>query len=609
MKQQKINLSESEVHIILLWNSALYKKDSIIDDVKSKYKIIEVVEVEWGDDMFAKNMARFYGVKLPDIEGKVSHCGKGKFLLIVLKDNNPKYDFCVTSRGTEYVNKNIFSLKEKYRKWTGGGHRIHTTNNIKETDHNLSLLLGINYSDYLDKFYNKENDCRAISRDLSGSMGWRSLEELFYVLNSCLNYVTLRNFEDLPHNYNSAIHGDIDLLVEDFQEALLILNAQKVFDDKNRVHCFTKVNSENILFDFRFVGDQYYCFLWQRDFLRTRILNDNNIYIPSHQNHFYGVLYHVLIHKREIHKKNFQPLMDSYFKMHGYEINKLDFDDLLIELMKFLKSKNYNITIPIDSSVFYDSRFESKNLDEAIRVLSKQLICEIKPFRVDIWKNFSGYVYFQGKDQYGNRLFIKYSGIAESAQREFEVVKFLENSLHFPNVYYFRNQGNEKFVALEMLDGVPLDKINYSKESQDFKYKILKDLVVILKTLLSNKIVHRDIRPSNLMLCERGVVLIDFQFAVGSGFKEISAVRKDPTIVKDLGEKYRFSDYRWDDAFSIYKVALYVDKDFDINYPQLSEAIRSEIGTLVYRGKYKIKCRLKKMRRKVKSVIKRAIKI
>ena len=51
--------------------------------------------------------------------------------------------------------------KEKFRDLTGGGHKIHSTNSPLETNHDLTLLLGINYNDYeillKNKDKNKEN--------------------------------------------------------------------------------------------------------------------------------------------------------------------------------------------------------------------------------------------------------------------------------------------------------------------------------------------------------------------------------------------------------------------------------------------------------------------
>ena len=117
---------------------------------------------------------------------KKNHCGKGEFLLIIFYDNDPKYGYVETSRGTERVNTNIFACKEKFRDLTGGGHKIHSTNSPLETNHDLTLLLGINYNDYeislknkLDKNIENENIIKNIPNNIIGVNGWESLNNYF----------------------------------------------------------------------------------------------------------------------------------------------------------------------------------------------------------------------------------------------------------------------------------------------------------------------------------------------------------------------------------------------------------------------------------------------
>ena len=71
----------------------------------------------------------------------------------------------------------MFDLKTKYRKWTGGGHKIHATNNTQETNHDITLLLGINYNDYLSiAIRSWDNEIKQVKRNLSGTETWKNLE-------------------------------------------------------------------------------------------------------------------------------------------------------------------------------------------------------------------------------------------------------------------------------------------------------------------------------------------------------------------------------------------------------------------------------------------------
>ena len=143
-------MNVNELHLIVLWANARYKEKEILDDISKNLKIRKIYEIEWSKDKVADNFSRFYGQKLPDKSFKEKECGTSSFLCIVVEDENSKYDFVETSRGHEKANIKLFNLKEKYRSWTGGGHKIHTTNSVEETNHDSVLLLGLNYEDLRD---------------------------------------------------------------------------------------------------------------------------------------------------------------------------------------------------------------------------------------------------------------------------------------------------------------------------------------------------------------------------------------------------------------------------------------------------------------------------
>ena len=176
----QLDRNSPELHLMITWERGRYRQKKIFADIQKRCKILECYEVEWSDDTVANNFTRFYGVNLPDGSGKEQDVGRGKFLLLLLLNENPVYEVRLTSRGEERVNTVLFDAKMLYRSWTGGGCKIHATNNPKETDHDLSLLLGINYIDYM-KVAPKEwnGEIKPLRRDLSGAHGWESLKDFF----------------------------------------------------------------------------------------------------------------------------------------------------------------------------------------------------------------------------------------------------------------------------------------------------------------------------------------------------------------------------------------------------------------------------------------------
>ena len=80
------------------------------------------------------------------------HCGTGDFLLVVLEDPTPEYGMRETSSGPRRVNVRLFDKKQEYRRWTGGGHRIHTSDTSYETDKDLTLLLGVDEAGFCSRY-------------------------------------------------------------------------------------------------------------------------------------------------------------------------------------------------------------------------------------------------------------------------------------------------------------------------------------------------------------------------------------------------------------------------------------------------------------------------
>ena len=431
--------SKKELHLVIIWENGRYKEKEIIKSISEKFELVEKYKINWNKNLFGKNLTTFYGTNLPPKSEKENHCGKGEFLLIIFYDNDPNYGYVETSRGTERVNTNIFACKEKFRDLTGGGHKIHSTNSPLETNHDLTLLLGINYNDYeislknkLDKNKENENIVKNIPNNIIGVNGWESLEQLFYVMNSSLDYVVMRNFEYLPDNRFSKEHGDIDFLVKDLDQAVYITNAQRLYKKRYKIN----VDGKDVLVDFEHVGDGSYDQKWQNNILKKKILVKNSFYVPDDEDYFFGLIYHILFHKTYIETDYPDKIKKIFKKLSFYDSNRCNFDNYLKFLEKFLSVNNYEIPKPKDISYFFDEKV--LNYKKDIENFSKTNLKNIEPYKVSEWKNSSGYIYFKAEADNKKRLFIKSRGIDGSSDREYQVIKELSNidDKYFPKLYY-----------------------------------------------------------------------------------------------------------------------------------------------------------------------------
>jgi hypothetical protein len=343
---------KSELHVLIIWEHARHKEDEILVDIANTFNIREKHYITWDPKRAYENFSRFYAIKSRYAKGKMKHCGSGEFLLMVIEDENPIYAKRKTTSGEATVNTNIFDKKREYRNWTGGGHKIHATDSVEETNHNLSLFFGLHYSEYYSQLSNEVKVFQKKSA-LIGSDGWDSFEQLFKVLNACVNYTVLRNFEGFFDKMTNEDHLDIDLLVANYLEVKLVLNGKEVYPFTKRVVNRVIVGDKYADFDLRSIGDGYMDHAWCSDILDERVLVENKFYSPSNENYLYSLIYHALIHKNKIAEDYF-----VRFQSNNNPSTILDSHpsrtQLLEVLRTYMSKKGYNFVEPKDLSVGYN---------------------------------------------------------------------------------------------------------------------------------------------------------------------------------------------------------------------------------------------------------------
>lgn len=350
-----------EIHLFILWENALFKKQEILEDMKKSFDILAMYNITWSKEKFSENLSRFYGTNLPKGCGKEEHCGTGTFFLVIVRCNNPKYEKRDTSKGIQTVNVNMFDKKTYYRELTGGGHRVHATNSELETNHDLTLLLGKSINDFIKENPKSDGQEESLNQDLIGANGWKSVEEMFYVLNNCTNYAILRNYETLPEEIYVNDHNDIDVICDSYENVAYVLNAKKVFEEDYRVHYKVKVQDRYAYFDLRYIGDDYYYKSLEEDLLKTKVYNKKGFYTISDDYYFYTLLYHAMLHKPNF-SEDYKNRLSQMNKEFGNIKNE---ESYLKYLQDWLIEKQYLVTKPIDKSVQFN-REKAKGLSPLI---------------------------------------------------------------------------------------------------------------------------------------------------------------------------------------------------------------------------------------------------
>lgn len=501
-------MNNPETHLFVIWQNGRYKEPEILADMSSHFTLLKKYGITWSPQYVSSDFTRFYGVNLPSNSGKEIECGTGEFLLCVVRDENPVYEERMTSRGPETVNINLFDAKQRYRSWTGGGHKIHGTNNETETNHDLTLLIGKNIRDFLTEYPTPQPEIEHIKKDVEGANGWDSLSHLYYVLNSTIPYVVLRNYESLPEKYDPSIHGDIDLLVANIKNARYITNATAVYPEPYRVYHHIKIAGRDIPFDFRFVGDNYYDPRWENVILRERVLSDGNFYVMDAVNQYYSLLYHAYIQKYHI-ASDYPEKLKAFANAIGEEYVNENPEHSIAQLDAFMKQNGYEYFKCEDQSVGYNE----EHLALSKHYLRYGGIC-IRTVGLTVPDMLTNEpLTWVSKIFKKNNSYVK-AGTPWLIDNEVRFLRLLGDGVKFPKVIDSGGDDIEHWVEITAMPGTELFSNKWKIrlwQVRDYAMQILD----LLTELYKKDVIHRDIRHSNILVDNKGKVsLIDFAFAV-----------------------------------------------------------------------------------------------
>lgn len=509
-------MNSSCFHILIIWSSAIAKKDYIINDLRRSFHVVRIFKIHWDAEKYFDNYCTFYSHSLRHlsysvfsrvINTKIKHCGTDDFVAIVFEDPTPVFQERETSNGKSMVNVRVFEKKTAYRALTGGGHKIHSSDNAWETNKDLTLIFGKNTEDFRKAFLGYSMEEKSFNHNCIGVSGYKDINQFFYVLNNTIKYCVLRNFECLPHEYNAEGHGDIDLMVEDKNYMRYLTLAKPVFTEPYRVYHTIKIDNKDIPFDFRHVGDNYYDRPWEEHILSYRQIEKALFYIPGDEDLYYSLLYHAYIQKNEV-KSDYIPKLSSYGKSIGVDFSQ-DLNTCIYQLDAFMAKEGYEYARPSDGSVVYNTDHIS------LSTHATRYGTFIKRTSED-GKN--GYEYtsivYQRNNTYVKR------GTPWLIHNEEAFLTLLQNYPQFPTVISCTESGDIATLEQERMQGKDFrdffSNVNY--QTKRHVKSFLKEMLIILKTLNEYQICHRDVLAENIIVNDKKgkshVSLIDFGWAI-----------------------------------------------------------------------------------------------
>lgn len=183
-----------------------------------------------------------------------------------------------------------------------------------------------------------------------------NIRMLFERINSLeINYIVLRNYEDLMSDSFLIRHPDIDFLCDNRKVLVEAIGAETRLNYDDGMHYLVEIGRIKVPIDIREIGDGYYDNKWEQEMLRSKILFKGLCYIPNKENYYYSLLYHAIIQKDKVSEDYME-----IFKNIERELELYDECSRLERLEIYMEAKSYQYVYPDDICVGFNIE-KSKN--------------------------------------------------------------------------------------------------------------------------------------------------------------------------------------------------------------------------------------------------------
>ena len=172
------------------------------------------------------------------------------------------------------------------------------------------------------------------------------------------------------------------------------------------------------------------------------------------------------------------------------------------------------------------------------------------------------------KVKYNDKLYALKYGAKELIKYELQIYKQLKSITYISNIYDVFEDNNKMYMLLDLYAMTLVDyKLrNYKNENYIERcLSIIKDLILVIKAIHENNILHRDLKPTNICLDSNYKVYV-IDFGIAKIYRHANVHNKESTIKGLLGS-VNFSSLnvinliepsRRDDMESIFYILLYL---------------------------------------------------
>jgi GT2 family glycosyltransferase len=350
------------------------------------------------------------------------------------------------------------------------------------------------------------------ARERLQTMAYRSLDKLFEHLNEHnILYTVLRDWERLP----ASLPAGLELLVHPAHVAKLdqLWNTSLTQPEPHRVQRKVPVlgpdgEATYLLVDVRTTNDGYLPEDFSHRLLARRLPREMFFVLPPRE-HFLSLLYHVVVH-RGVLSADYAHKLQALATESGVDFPAAKINDLGHHLA-LLREHGVEPVVPTDLSLLPKLPFT-----EPIETVTSSRLLDVHEGRT-----YHSRVYFlEAAD--GTR-FVRKQTSFDLAEREQVLLNRLTGR-HFPRAHAVAPGPDFTSCDLEYVDGFTLaDSGRFAAECTPAQAKLfVSGCLDALGELASAGIVHRDIKPDNMIVRDGEPVLIDFGWAIAADLPHVT---------------------------------------------------------------------------------------
>jgi hypothetical protein len=344
--------SSPEVSLFIVWAKARQHDATVLNALRSRFRIAAQFEVSWSPELVAQNFSRFYrGRAWPPYRTSLQEAkGGGPFLAIIVIDPLPVYEDRETAGGWRHLNANTFDTKTQIRDETGGGFTIHAADARDMAARELTLLFGRNPETWLE-LPETGGDVVFWPHDPIASRGWADLEEMYEALGWAASYVDI---DGAPGRFGLQ---HIRLLTNEFKEVMSILGAKPgtAFLPKWSGSFNVDVGDRVIPLELRRTTDGYFDSSWAQSLIDRRVLGLNGVYEPQGSDLLEIHLYDRFAHSSEFSESDLEWLRELALQMGaGVPPWLLTEEVAWTHLEAVMKANGYAFVRPADKNVVFN---------------------------------------------------------------------------------------------------------------------------------------------------------------------------------------------------------------------------------------------------------------